>query len=112
MSTWADMLEVTLVSVAKSDEPLSAQILRNTSARAVSGKKKPIPCDWFVETNNLRARESAWPHLEAKCPIEDNFISSQVSKQHIFFETGWHGPVDSGHDRTKIQHECAFLVEG
>lgn len=39
MSTWADMLEVTLVSVAKSDEPLSAQILRNTSARAVSGKK-------------------------------------------------------------------------
>lgn len=33
------MLEVTLVSVAKSDEPLNAQILRNTSARAVSGKK-------------------------------------------------------------------------
>lgn len=39
MSTWADAPEVTLVSVAKSDEPLSAQILHNTSTRAVSGKK-------------------------------------------------------------------------
>lgn len=39
MSTWADAPEVTLVSVAKSDEPLSAQILHKTSTRAVSGKK-------------------------------------------------------------------------
>lgn len=39
MSTWADMPEVTLVSVSKSDEPLSAQILHNTRAGAVSGKK-------------------------------------------------------------------------
>lgn len=37
LSTWADMPEVTLVY--KSDEPLSAQILHNTSARAVSAKK-------------------------------------------------------------------------
>lgn len=39
MSTWADVPEVALISGAKSDEPLSAQILHNTSARAVSGKK-------------------------------------------------------------------------
>lgn len=28
--------------------------------------------------------EAQWPHLAAKRPVEDNFISSQVSKQHSF----------------------------
>ena len=41
-STWADMPEVTPVYVAKSDEPLSAQILHNTSARGKKSQHRAI----------------------------------------------------------------------
>lgn len=39
MSKWADVPQVALVSVAKSDEPFGAWILCNTRGWAVSGKE-------------------------------------------------------------------------
>lgn len=67
MSKWADVPEVALISVAKSDEPFSAWILCNTWGWAVSGKeikhrvidfkRRPLCRNHHQSvTNNLRAR--------------------------------------------------------
>lgn len=107
--TWADVPEVALVSTAESDEPLSAQILHNRGARAVSGKKSQHHAFDLLEPTIWEWEEAQRPHLAAKCPTEDNFISSQVSKQHIFSERGRRGPVDRGHDRAKYNKDVSIF---
>lgn len=50
--------------------------------------------------------EAQWPNLAAKRPIEDNFISSPVSKQHIFSNSAG----DRGYDRTKYNKNVHFWL--
>lgn len=74
MSKWADVPEVALVSVAKSDEPFSAWILCNNRGWAVSGKEikhrvidfkcSPLCCNQQSESR----RKAHWPHSAVKYP--------------------------------------------
>lgn len=91
------MPEVALVSAAKSGEPLGAWILCNTRGWAVSGKEikhraidskhRPQSC---CDRQSQEQEESTLTSFGSKISTEDNFISSQVRKQHVLLKSvGW-----------------------
>lgn len=96
MSKWADVPEVALVSLAKSDEPFSAWILCNNRGWAVSEKEiKHCVIDFKCRPlcgnqQSESGRESTLTSFSSKISTEDNFIESQVSRQHVLFQSvGW-----------------------
>lgn len=107
MSKWADVPEVALVSLAKSDEPFSAWILCNKRGWAVREKEikhRVIDFKCRLLCGNQQSesgRESTLTSFSSKISTEDNFIESQVSRQHVLFQSvGWN----------PVYKECVLLL--